>query len=104
MHLPSRFNHSPSLARVGDCFVLASTGLTRDLIDALLKSAKLPARSLPATHTLASVDGVRLAEIVGADREALVTQNMVEKGHTRVQAEHEIDLLATIAGPWVMPT
>ena len=97
-HLPSRFNFSPSLARVGDCFVLASTGgLTRDLIDALIKASKAPAKPLPGTHTLASIDGLQLAAILGANRETLVTQNMVEKGHARSQAEHEIDALTAIA-------
>ena len=96
-HLPSRFNYSPSLARVGDCFVLASTGgLTRDLIDALLKASKA-AQPLTGTHTLASIDGLQLAALVKANRETLVTQNMVEKGHARLQAEHHVDALAAIA-------
>ncbi len=97
-HLPSRFNYSPSLARVGDCFVLASTGgLTRDLIDALLKASKAPAQPLTGTHTLASIDGLQLAALVKANRETLVTQNMVEKGHARLQAEHHVDALEAIA-------
>ncbi len=97
-HLPSRFNFSPSLARVGDCFVLASTaGVTRDLIDALLKAAKAPAQPLKGTHSLASIDGVQLAALIKVNRETLVTQNMVEKGRTRLQAEHHVDALAAIA-------
>jgi len=97
-HLPSRFNYSPALARVGDCFVLASTGgLTRDLIDALTKASKPPAQPLAGTHTLASIDGLQLAALVRANRETLVTQNMVEKGRSRLQAEHHVDALAAIA-------
>jgi hypothetical protein len=97
-HLPSRFNFSPLLARVGDCFVLASTGgLTRDLIDALIKASKAPAQPLKGTHTLASIDGLQLAALVGANRETLVTQNMVEKGHSRLQVEHHVDALTAIA-------
>lgn len=80
-HLASRFNYSPSLARVGDCFILASTGgLTRDLIDALLQVSEAPAQPLQGTHTLASINGVQLAAVVTANRETLVTQDMVEKG------------------------
>ena len=97
-NLPSRFNYSPSLARVGDCFVLASTaGLTRDLIDALNQVSKAPVRPLAGTHTLASIDGLQLATVLGVNRETLVTQNMVEKGHSRTQAEHEIDAMTAIA-------
>jgi len=97
-HLPSRFNYSPALARVGDCFVLASTGgLTRDLIDALIKTSQAPAQQLTGTHSLASIDGVQLAAIVKANRETLVTQNMVEKGRSRLQAEHHVDALTAIA-------
>ncbi len=97
-HLPSRFNYSPSLARVGDCFVLASTaGLTRDLIDALIKESKAPAQPLTGKHTLASIDGSQLASVIRADRETLVTQDMVEKGRSRLAAEHHLDALAAIA-------
>ena len=97
-HLPSRFNFSPSLARVGDCFVLASSGgLTRDLIDALIKTSKAPAKPLAGTHTLASIDGVQLATVVGANRETLVAQNMVQQGHARLQAEHVVNARTAIA-------
>jgi hypothetical protein len=96
-HLPSRFNFSPALARVGDCFVLSSTaGLARDLIDALNKTAKT-ANPLAGMHTMASADGVQLSELLKANRETLIERNMVEKGHARDQAEHEIDAFTAIA-------
>ncbi|MGC8640799.1 MAG: hypothetical protein ACP5XB_13085, partial [Isosphaeraceae bacterium] len=96
-HLPSRFNFSPALAHVGDSFVLSSTvGLARDLIDALQKTAKT-VQPLAGTHTLVSADGVQLGNVLKANREALIERNMIEKGHVRDQAEHEVDALTAIA-------
>lgn len=95
-HPPARFNYSPSLARVKDCFVLSSTlGLTRDLIDALNKTAD--AKPLAGVHTLASIDGVQLARVLAANRETLINQNMVEKGHDHPRAEMEVDVISTLA-------
>ncbi len=92
-HLASRFNFRPSLARVGEFLILSSTdGLTNDLIDALKDSSK----PLAGTNTIVSADGVALASILNANRASLVSQNMVEKGHTQEQAEGEIDFLTTI--------
>jgi hypothetical protein len=47
-------------------------------------------------HSLAELDGKRWPPCSQANREALIRQNMVEKGHTREQAEGEIGMLLTI--------
>jgi hypothetical protein len=96
-HLASRFNFRPSLARVGEFLVVSSTdGLTNDLIDALKDPSQAP-HPLAGTNTIVAADGVALASILKADRASLVSQNMVEKGHTQEQAEGEIDFITTIA-------
>lgn len=94
-HLPARFNYTPSLAHVGDTFILSSTeSLARDLIDALKKAPAANAKPLVGTHTLVEADGVQLAGLVDANRATLVERNMVEKGNSREKAEGEIGTLA----------
>jgi hypothetical protein len=96
-HLPSRFNFSASMARVGDTFVLSSTeGLTRDLIDALKKTSAT-AKPLVGTDTLVRVDGTQLGSILTANRETLIERNMVEKGNTRPGAEGQINTFTGLA-------
>jgi hypothetical protein len=104
-HLPERFNFCPALARVGDCFVLSSTvGLARDLIDALKQASPAAKAVRKAVHTLAELDGVQLGAVLRANREALISRNMVGKGHTREQAQREVDGMATLASLVVRAT
>jgi len=92
-----RFNFSPSLAVTGEYLIFSSTaGLAEDLIDALAKETQQGAAPLPGTHSLVQLDATQLASILGANREAMIRQNMVEKGNTREQAEQEIGTLLTI--------
>ena len=82
-----RFNFSPSIAQVENHFILStSVGLTRALIEAL----KAPA---PATDVtlLVEADGPAVARLVTLNRNRLVMQNMLEKGHDHSAAETEID-------------
>jgi len=96
--LDTRFNFSPSLAMLGDYMVLSSAeGLTRDLIDALKKEVAQTAKPLAEAHSLVEIDGAQLSSILGANREALVRQNMVNEGNTQEQAETEIGVLLAIA-------
>ncbi|MHC4591753.1 MAG: DUF3352 domain-containing protein [Planctomycetota bacterium] len=95
--LDSRFNYRPALARYGDYLILSSTdGLVRDLIDALKTEGTAAVRPLAQVHTLVEMDAVRLACVLGANRENMVRQNMIEKGSTREEAEAEADLLVTV--------
>ncbi len=48
-------------------------------------------------HSLLELDAVQLGSILAANRENLVLQNMVNDGHTRDEAETQIDLLTAIA-------
>jgi len=92
-----RFNFSPSLAMTGEYLVFSSTaGLAEDLIDALGKETQEGAAPLAGTHSLLELDAAQLASILGANREGMIRQNMVEKGNTREQAEQEIGTLLTI--------
>ena len=92
-----RFNFRPSLGTAGNYLIFSSTdGLTEALIDAIHKDAVRSDRPRPGTHSLLEVRGVQLASILSANRNNMVLKNMVEKGHTREQAEAEIDILLAI--------
>jgi hypothetical protein len=93
----NRLNFRPALVRVGDFLVLSSTEvLVKDLIDALKKEARQARQVLAGTHSLIEVEGAALAALVQANRKNLVSNNMLEKGNTREQAETEIDALASL--------
>jgi len=87
-----RHNFSPSAAQVGGHFILGSSlGLTRDLIKALKSPGK------PDDATLAvEAEGAALADLVGLNRDRLMMQSMLEKGHDKDQAGAEVDLLASL--------
>jgi hypothetical protein len=87
-----RHNYSPSAAQVGQRFILSSSvGLTRDLISALKSPGKAPDATLAA-----EADGAALARLVDLNRNRLVMQNMLEKGHDKDQGEGEVGLLAAL--------
>jgi len=92
-----RYNFRPALAKVGDYVVLSSTdGLAKDLIDALKKESAGAVQPAAQAHSLVAMDNAALAAILTANRQALVRQNMVEKGTTQEQAEGQVDLLTTV--------
>ena len=91
----ARYNFRPSLAVADNYLILSSTdGLAEDLIDAVKKGSA--AQPQAGTHSLLRMDGPQLASILNANREAMVLKNMVEKGHTRDQAENEFDMLVGV--------
>jgi hypothetical protein len=87
-----RHNFSPSAVQVGNHFILSSSlGLARDLIRAL----KAPAPAVSET-LVAEADGTELGRLIDKNRNRLVMQNMLEKGHDKEQAEAEVGLLADL--------
>ncbi|HWI58549.1 MAG TPA: hypothetical protein VNZ22_15090, partial [Bacillota bacterium] len=95
--IADRYNYRPTLARPGDYLVLSSTdGLAKDLIDALKRETAQGAKSSPAAHSLAELDGAALHAILLANREHLISKNMLEKGNARDQAESEIGTFLTL--------
>jgi len=92
-----RFNFRPSLAVVDDSLILSSTeGLTIDLIDALKAEKDRAAQSMGGTHSVLAVDAPRLAALLRANQEGLISGNMIKKGQTRQQAENELQVLLTL--------
>jgi hypothetical protein len=84
-----RYNFTPSIAQVENHFILSSSlGLTRALIRAL----KTPVP--PGSETLRiEADGPTLARLVAINRDRLVMQNMLDKGHNQAAAEAEVQRL-----------
>ena len=92
-----RFNFRPALAMPGNHLILSSTdALAEDIMDALRKEASPPVKPLAGAHSLVEIDGTQLASILGANRETLIRQNMVDKGNTQKQAETEVNALLGI--------
>jgi hypothetical protein len=87
-----RFNFTPSIAQVENHFILSSSlGLTRALVHAL----KTPGP--PGAETLRiEADGPTLARLVAINRNRLVMQNMLDKGHDQATAEGEVGRLERI--------
>jgi hypothetical protein len=87
-----RFNFTPSIAQVENHFILStSVGLTRALIQLL----KAPAAVTDVTLLL-EADGPALAHLVALNRNRLIMQNMLDKGHDQAAAETEIDQLGRL--------
>jgi hypothetical protein len=87
-----RHNFSPCTAQVGNSYIISSSlGLTRDLIKAL----KAPAKPGAATLNL-EADGGVLAGLLDLNRNRIVMQNMLEKGHDKTQAEEEVGTLLSV--------
>jgi hypothetical protein len=82
------FNASPTLAFVGDKFILSSA---RPLAMELIEHARKDAPAGEKLNTLVRVDGQAAQAALAENRGPLIAQNMLEKGHDRAAAENEID-------------
>ena len=83
------FNFSPSVGFSGDRFVLSSTA-------ALAKQLAEAPNTRPAdatVNTVVALHAPAIGEALADNREQLVSQNMLEEGHSREEAEAAIGLL-----------
>ncbi|HET6163024.1 MAG TPA: hypothetical protein VFG37_05115, partial [Planctomycetota bacterium] len=89
-------NYAPALTWLNDRIVLAtSEEMLHNLVRLLKSDSAALAKSspLPSGTTVAvRMDGRAIAESLRENREKLVSDTVVEKGKTRVQAELEFDL------------
>lgn len=89
-------NFSPALAISSSHMILSST---RQLAERLADlDGKQDGAATIAENTLVQLNPQSAAELIQANREQLIAQNMLEKGHDRAAAEKEIDLLRAIVG------
>jgi hypothetical protein len=91
------YNFSPATAQVGRYFVLGSTvEIVKDLIDELAGGKAEP--PLTPHNVLLELETNHLVDVLKQNREPLVHQNMAAEGHTREQAEKDIDTLFRLLG------
>lgn len=89
------YNFSPALVIAKDRVMLCSTKQIADeLADLAAKGDASPAKI--AQNTLIEVSPLPVGELLRANREQLIAQNMLEKGHSREQAEKEIDVFIAL--------
>lgn len=84
------FNASPTVAIVGDKFIMSSSkALAFELADLVQKESA----PLKDVNTTLEVDGQVVRQMLVDNRGSLVAQNMLQKGHGQNAAEKEIDAL-----------
>ena len=94
--LPVQFNFSPSVAFLGDRVVVSSTSaLARQLISEIANPSANPDSSLtsPLLNTSLELDLAMIRDALLDNRDQLITQNMLEKGHSKKEAQGEVDVL-----------
>ena len=88
--LPIQFNFSPTLAFDGDLVFIASTNTLVKKI-AINSTKQNEAETLAKNNTVLEVNFKSLQNVLEANRRQLVSQNMLEKGHSKSEAEKETD-------------
>ena len=94
--LPVQFNFSPSVAFLGDRVVVSSTSaLARQLISEMANpsSNHEPSLMSPQLNTSMELDLAIIRDVLLDNRDQLITQNMLEKGHSKKEAQGEVDVL-----------
>jgi hypothetical protein len=92
--LPINFNFSPSIGFVQDRVVVSSTkSLASDLLNLIGGDTS---KATPPTNTDVRADLAGVSQILEDNRGQLVAQNMLSEGHTKEEAEMEIDTLLDI--------
>ncbi|MEM8732725.1 MAG: hypothetical protein AAGG44_00785 [Planctomycetota bacterium] len=108
---PIQFNFSPTVVFEGEQFIVSSSRALAEQIatnspsrihgneyGAQQDASQQPSEgSASATNTLVKLDGQQLHRILKANQQQLVTQNMLEDGNSREEAELEIGLLLDAA-------
>jgi hypothetical protein len=86
-----RFNFKPALARYEEHLILSTTEqLARDIIDYLRRDSTAEHGRLAGRSLALETSREGILRLLEANRESLIMQNMVEKGHDRKQAEQEV--------------
>jgi len=94
--LPINFNFSPTIAFAGDRFVLASTTQLAKQLIAVESKAPGVAPAAERANTAARIDFGVLREVIADNRGQLIAKNMLDKGHTKDEAEKEIATLLAL--------
>ena len=88
------YNFSPSVGFFGKRFVVASTDrLARELVQ-----STAPADDAGSSNTRMKLAGGVLMQVLNDNRGQLISQNMLEDGNSREEAQATIDLLLQVVG------
>src|SRR5215207_5099818 len=91
------YNFSPALVMSKDHLILCSTRqIAIELADLAEKQEPGGKVETIKENTRIEIAPAPAAKLLRDNREQLVAQNMLEKGHDRAAAEKEIDLLVTL--------
>lgn len=93
------YNFSPSLAFASEWLVVSSTrGLAHTLADAVAKSAPAAGAADQAENSALRFQFATLRQLLDDNRGQLISQNMLQKGQSKEQAEREIGLMLEALG------
>lgn len=93
------YNFSPTIAFRDATFIVSSTRqLAQQLLDVLPAAAAPPIEADQRSNALAKIDFGGVRDILADNKNQLISQNMLEQGHTREEAEGEVGLLLELIG------
>jgi hypothetical protein len=87
------YNFSPALVLSGNYLMLCST---KQIAEELADLAAKPASTKAKENTLLEVAAQPIGKLLQDNREQLIAQNMLEKGHSRAEAEKEVDVFVAL--------
>ena len=93
--LPIQFNFSPTLAFDGDLVFISSTNALVKQVSTT-STNQFEAEAMANDNTVLRVDITSVKTALEANRGQLVSQNMLEKGHSKQEAEKEMDTLFSL--------
>ena len=97
--LPIQFNFQPCIAFSGDQVAVASTiEIAKQIFSPDSAKTESSLSKLDNANTTMVLDVSSIASLLFENRETLITNNILEKGHSRQQAEEEVDLLFIVLG------
>jgi hypothetical protein len=97
--LPIQFNFQPCIAFSGDQVAVASTvGIAKQIFSPNSDKTESTLTKLDNANTTMVLDVQSIASLLFENRETLITNNVLEKGHSRQKAEEEVDLLFVVLG------
>jgi hypothetical protein len=91
--LPIQFNFQPCLA-FHEQSVIVSSHI--ELARQIVANRQGSTEDKSTKNTTFSIDGISLTNILRSNREQLISNNVLEKGHSRQQAENEVDVLLDV--------
>ena len=92
----AHYNFSPALVVSGEHLMFCSTKqIAEELADLAAKQGDGSARA-DEDNTRVEISAAPIAELLRVNRDRLITQNMLEKGHSRAEAEKEIDVFVAL--------